>query len=591
MENRLLYLFAVLLSLGILFPTLGQTTNDDQEYQKFRKMGEYNMSEGDYEKARRLLRVCLTLPKYEEDAYIKKLVEDCNAIVIAQQRYEKALQGNEEIAPVLEELLKLNILSPNDRFFKSRATQRIEQKADEYLKAGNVENATKLYELSYDLTPVVGVGFKLEQANNQYVIKHKKNSQSYLNYIRKKENKRPTVVSVNDADEYAQIIKAADEALRKGNYDLARRKYMAAMQVPNHENDQYAGEQITKATRLFRLGKQIEERQTQNDARGKLAYVRDALALSPNDATLRAQAAQAAVEVGDEMLAKELFADAKRFYQEAAKYGANGVAGKVTEAENKIKLKRQENAQKQAKQGETNQEKKKNQKTKKIELSKQIPASTTKKEQNVKPLKERKPRRETPVLVGGALTAGVSAAFPLLNNGGTNIKAPVSLQWHGGGQLIILPQSQLSPILGVNYVPIRFQTVNAAKTTSLENFAFNLLQIPVGLRYSYPLSNEDLRIQLVCGGTLNLPQKLNYTNYAMDINNTDINALNKKILGFYGGIGLSKNFNKRRSLSLMLNYQRTNNLLNPNFKDNATNRSRASLLWQGMGIELVFRVF
>ncbi|MFN3382127.1 MAG: hypothetical protein ACK41O_21925, partial [Runella zeae] len=396
MKNRLLYLLVVLLSTGALFSVFGQTTSDDQEYQKFRKMGEYTMSEGDYEKARKLLRVCLTLPKYEEDAYIKKLVEDCNAIVMAQQRYEKALQGNEEIVSALQELLKLNILSPNDRFLKSRATQKIEQKADEYLKTGNVEYATRLYELAYDLTPVVGLGFKLEQANNQYVVKHKKNSQSYLNYIRKKQNKRPADVSVSDADEYAQIIKAADEALRKGNYDLARRKYMAAMQVPNHENDKYAEEQINKVTRLFRLSKQVEERQAQSDARGKLIYARDALALSPDNATLRAQVAQAAMQVGDEMLAKELFADAKRFYQEAAKYGADGMTEKVAEAENKIKLKRQENAHKQAQDEKNNPEKKKGQKNKKIKPPKQIPTSITKKEPKVKPPKERKPRREMP---------------------------------------------------------------------------------------------------------------------------------------------------------------------------------------------------
>jgi hypothetical protein len=441
---------------------------------------------------------------------------------------------------------------------------------------------------------------------------------------------------------------------------LARRKYSAATQVPGHENDNYADEQRLRITRLQQLNKRLEE--TQNDPRGQLIYARDALSLSPDDATLRPKAAKAAVQVGDEMLSKELFADAKRYYQEAARYGANGISEKIADTENKIKAKRQENAKKQVEET-TNQKEKKQAKIKKTKpalqktitpptskndstiaitvedsLKKQTKTSTKppkpltakqlerqrkaaereslrnkkrldkqalrdakrktrkkvlkpKKEPKEKPAKEQKPRSEMPTLVGVAVTAGASAAFPVLNNGSSNVKTPTSLQWYGGGQVIVLPDAKFSPIVGVHYAPVRFQTADAAKTIPLERFAFDLVQIPVGLRYNYPMSNEGLSLYLETGATLNLPRKLNYTNYAVDINNTDLNMLNKQILGFYGGIGMSKYLSKRRSVSLMLQYQRTDNLLNLDYKDNATNRSRASMLLQGLSVQLIFRVF
>ncbi|MBB3842019.1 hypothetical protein FHS57_006048 [Runella defluvii] len=561
-----LYLFW-LVALGRWFPMKGQVTTDAQEYQQYKTMAEYSMTEGDYEKARKLWRICLTLPKYENDTKAQQKADDCTKIIAAQQHYQKALNGEEDIMPAFRDLLKLQPISPQDKFFKTRITQQIEQTADKYLKEGNVEQATKLFGYAYEMTPVVGLAFKLEQADMKYVEKYQRNSLPYTNYKQKKNTPQNNTNSLLELDEYAQIIKSADEALKNGNYDLARRKYSAATQVPGHENDHYADEQRLRITRLQQINKRLEE--TQNDPRGQLIYARDALSLSPDDATLRPKAAKAAVQVGDEMLSKELFADAKRYYQEAARYGANGMNEKIADTENKIKAKRQENAKKQ------------------VEVAKQ----KGKKQPNLQPAKEPKPRREMPTLVGVAITAGASAAFPILNNGSSNIKTPISLQWYGGGHLIVLPDGKFSPIVGVHYAPVRFQTAAAAKTIPLERFAFDLLQIPVGLRYKYPMSNQDLSIHFEAGATFNLPRKLNYTNYAVEINNTDLNMLNNQTLGFYGGIGMSKYLSKRRSVSLMLQYQRTDNLLNLDYKDNATNRSRASMLLQGLSVQLIFRVF
>lgn len=657
MRKACLYIFW-LIALGRWFPMQGQATTDTQEYQQYKTMAEYSMAEGDYEKARKLWRICLTLPKYEYDIKAKQKADDCTKIIAAQQRYQKALNGEEDIMPAFQDLLKLQSISPQDKFFKTRITQKIEQTADKYLKEGNVEQATKLFGYAYEMTPVVGLAFKLEQADMKYVEKYQRNSLPYTNYKQKKNTPQNNTNPLLELDEYAQIIKSADEALKSGNYDLARRKYTAATQVPGHENDNYADEQRLRIVRLQQLNRRLEE--TQNDPRGQLIYARDALLLSPDNPTLRSQAAKAAVQVGDEMLGKELFADAKRYYQEAKKYGADGMTEKIADAENKIKVKRQENASKQVDET-TNPRIKKQEKIKKKKsvkeksmtppsaknniavtvedsLYKQNKISTKspkpltakqlerqrkaaeqetarnkkrqdkqalrdakrktskkapkpKKKPKEKPAKEQKPRREMHTLVGVAITAGASAAFPILNNGSSNIKTPTSLQWYGGGRLIVLPDAKFSPIVGVNYAPVRFQTADAAKTIPLERFAFDLLQIPVGLRYKYPMSNEGLSLHVETGATLNLPRKLTYTNFAMDINNTDLNMLNKQTLGLYGGFGLSKQFSKRRSVTLMLNYQRTSNLLNPDFKDSATNRSRASMLLQGLSVQLIFRVF
>ena len=566
MHKAWLYIFW-LIALGRWFPMQGQATTDAQEYQQYKTMAEYSMGEGDYEKARKLWRVCLTLPKYENDAKTQQKVDDCTKIIAAQQRYQKALNGEEDIIPAFQDLLKLQPISPQDKFFKTRITQKIEQTADKYLKEGNVEQATKLFGYAYQMTPVVGVAFKLEQADKKYVEKYQRNSLPYTHYIQKKNTLKNNTDPVVELDEYAQIIKSADDALKSGNYDLARRKYTAATQVPGHENDSYADEQRLRIARLQQLNRRLEE--TQNDPRGQLIYARDALSLSPDDATLRPKAAKAAVQVGDEMLSKELFADAKRYYQEAARYGANGMSEKIADTENKIKAKRQENAKKH------------------VEVAKE----KGNKQPNLQPAKDQKTHREIPPLVGIAVVGAAMPIFPMLNNGATKVNTNITVQWFGGGQLIILPDSKFSPVLGVNYLPVKLQSINADKTNPLERFDFNLLQIPVGLRFNYPIGNRDFNAHLQAGATLNLPGKFNYTNYAVDVTNTDITTLNKQTLGFYGGIGLSKYLSKRRSVSLMLNYRRTNNLLNPDFKDNATNHSRASLLLQGVGVELIFRVF
>ncbi len=149
----------------------------------------------------------------------------------------------------------------------------------------------------------------------------------------------------------------------------------------------------------------------------------------------------------------------------------------------------------------------------------------------------------------------------------------------------------ISPTVGINFLPVRIATTNAAKTARLENFDFDLLQIPVGLRLSKPLGNSDFDVQLHGGVTLNLPRNINYTNHLVDIATTDAALLRPQTLGFYGGVGLSRSLGAHRSVGLMLNYQRTNNLLNLDYKDTATNHPRAALAFQSLSIQLIFKVF
>lgn len=574
-------LYKIVLCCTILLLTekyycLAQTNaspkSENPEYKQYRYLADAYFNEGDYEKATRLYRLCLSVPTHDKDTYATERIALCQRITTAQKSFDNALKTKPDVNPELQVVKQALAQNPKDMVSRQRLGVQLEQDGDARLQRGDYEGAVNRYAATQEVTPTKSVAFKMEKANEVYQQKAQKPLPQYQTYQQTSQKPNPQTerrrISIAAQNEYTRYRDEADAALKSGNYDLARRKYIAATQVPGYEGDRYVEEQTTKIARLKNLNKRLQE--SQNDPRGQLIYTRDALALNPDDASLRTQAAQAAVQVGDEMLSKELFADAKRYYQEAEKYGANGMNEKIAEANTKIQDKRDEIV-----------------KTKAALAGGDNPGALT----IDKPTKQRNARRERPTLVGVAITAGASVAFPVLNNGGSSVKTPASLQWYGGGQVIVLPNAKFSPIVGVHYSPVRFQTADVAQTTPLERFAFDLLQIPVGLRYNYPMSNEDLSLHLEAGATLNLPRKLNYTNYAMDVTNTDLNILNKQTLGFYGGIGMSKYLSKRRSVSLMLQYQRTDNLLNLDYKDNATNRSRASMLLQGLSVQLIFRVF
>lgn len=576
-------LYKIVLCCTILLLTeghycLAQTNtspkSENPEYKQYKYLADAYFNEGDYEKATRLYRLCLSVPTHDKDTYATERMAVCQRITTAQKSFDNALKTKPDVNPELQVVKQALAQNPKDMVSRQRLAVQLEQDGDARLQRGDYEGAVNRYAATQEVTPTKSVAFKMEKANEAYQQKVQKPLPQYQAYQQNPQKPKPNPqteqrrISIAAQNEYTRYRDEADAALKSGNYDLARRKYIAATQVPSYEGDRYVEEQTSKIARLKNLNKRLEE--TQNDPRGQLIYTRDALALNPEDASLRTQAAQAAVQVGDEMLSKGLFADAKKYYQEAEKYGANGMNEKIADANTKIQDKRDEIA-----------------KTKAALAGGDNPGALT----IDKPTKQRNAHRERPTLVGVAITAGASTAFPILNNGSSNVKTPTSLQWYGGGQFIVLPDAKFSPIVGVNYAPVRFQTADAAKTIPLERFAFDLLQIPVGLRYNYSMSNEDFSLHLEAGATLNLPRKLNYTNYDMDVTNTDLNMLNKQTLGFYGGIGLSKYLSKHRSVSLMLQYQRSTNLLNLDYKDNATNRSRASMLLQGLSVQLTFRVF
>lgn len=547
---------------------------DNSEYRQYKYLADAYFNEGDYEKATRLYRLCTAVPTYEKDAYANDRLAICHRIHNAQMNFDKALKSKPDIKPELQALKQELAKNPKDFTARQRLALQMEQEGDNRLRRGDYEGAMNRFIAIQEIAPTKSVAFKIEKTNALYRQKTQKSLPQYHTYLlnSQKSYLTPQVeqrhISIASQNEYTRYRNEADEALKSENYDLAGRKYIAATQVPGYEGDRYAEEQTIKIARLKTLNKRLSE--TQNDPRGQLLYIREALSINPDSPTLRNQAAQAATQAGDEMFTKGLFADAKRYYQEAEKYGANGMTEKIAEANTKIQDKRDEIA-----------------KNRVALTGGDHPSSLTVE----KSTKSSKSHREMPILIGIEAAGGFMVAFPALYNGNINVNTKATVQWYGGGQLIILPNRKLSPILGISYLPVKFQSINTAKTNALEKFELNLLQIPVGLRYNYALSNSDFSAHLEGAATLNLPRKWSYTNYAADVTNTDINALNKKTLGFYAGMGLSKYLTKRRSVSLMFNYRRTNNLLNPDFKDNATNRSRASLLLQGVGIELIFRVF
>lgn len=563
MKNRRLCWVLLLVSLWDSAANAQTATAPSSEYKQYKTMADYSFEQGDYLKAQRLYEACLTMPKQDQNAEVKQQIVACVAIETAFKNLQEVLQNNpKELKTALQAVVMARSLYRKPAYLQQQAFKIIETEADQWLKNGKLEEAAECYLAIYELEPLPSVALKMEQTNRKYTEKFNRPLPQYQAFQSKQKpgSIKPLIAkTLTNQEEYELYRNDANANFQNGKYDLARRKYNAALQVSGFENDRYAQNQLLKSAKLLRLQKAAETAQTPAAA---LLNAREALLQNPNDANLKINLAQLAQQAGDELLKAGFYADAKKRYQEAAQHGASNLTSKMAEADQKIAEKRAEVNKKRA------------------EALGQVQKKS-----------QRETRREKSQLVGAALTAESYYDMPVLNNGNDKVNTTPKLNFAGGAQFIFLPTKMLSSTVGINFLLVRIATTNAVKTAQIESFDFNLLQVPVGVRFSKSLGNSDFELQMHGGITFNLPRNIKYTNYLVDVTTTDANVLSPQTMGFYGGIGLSKHLSKRRSVSLMLNYQRTNNLLNSDFKDNAINRSRASLLLQGVGIQLIFRVF
>ena len=643
-NQRFVWILMGCLCFGI--QAIGQA-DSDSEYKQYKTMADYSFEQGDYAKAKRLYEACVAMPKQTENDEVKQQIKACNEIEAAFKSLQNAVKNNpKELQTALKAFMDVRSFHRKPAYLQQQAFKIIETEADQWFKNGKFEEAAECYLAIYELSPLPNLSLKIEQANRNYTEKFKRALPQYERFQAKQKPSNAKLAppkQLSNQQEYDQYRTAADASFGEGNYDLARRKYNAALQVVGFENDKYAQNQLLKSTKLIQLQKAASSAKGNTGA--MLLNAREALAQNPNDAKLKADLGKAAEAVGNEMFEKALFADAKRYYQEAESYGALGMETKIKETETKIKEKRanvqpnpvEELSKEQKRKKQTQQrpikqsespkdniavpQTEKNRERQGLDKTVKLPKPLTAKQlerqrkaaerlalrqqkqaareaKTKRPNKEKVLRSQIPkqqksfdkTIVGVAITGGIGIGLPVLHNGSNAVVAKKTATLEGGIQGILFPNGKLSPMIGVNYLTTNFQSFSASDIP-LERFEFDLLQVPIGLRFNHSLAEGTWRAHLHAGATLNFPQKFSYSNYAMDINTTDMTMISKQKVGFYGGLGLSRKLSERRSVSLLLNYQRTDNLLNLDYNDPAMNRSRASMVFQSLSIQLVFKVF
>ncbi|MGA0559286.1 tetratricopeptide repeat protein [Larkinella sp. VNQ87] len=101
----------------------------DEEYDRYKKRGDDFFKEGRYFEARRQYQNCLDVPGFENDAYAKKRIDECNTGIELRDKVQDALdQKSGQVAiDLLHQLLALN---PDDIITQG-------QMADFYEREGN----------------------------------------------------------------------------------------------------------------------------------------------------------------------------------------------------------------------------------------------------------------------------------------------------------------------------------------------------------------------------------------------------------------------------------------------------------------------
>jgi tetratricopeptide (TPR) repeat protein len=534
---------------------------ESSEYNQYKNLADGYYNEGNYNRANQAYKLCLTVPTFDNDPAAIAQVAICQKIITAQSNFESTLKTNGDINTALQNLRQALSQNSKDISARQRIALQLEQDGDSHLKKNEYETAAQRYILIQTMAATKNIGFKIEKTNELYLSKFKKPLPQYVTFVQnQKSTELPTTkAAIADDAEYIAYRDAANEAFKSGNYESAKLKYNAAMQVPNYEADKYAEDQLVKSSKIIHLKKKTDEAQAAGDFRSAYLFGKEALVLNPYNSELKKQVAQATETLGDELLAKGLFADAKTSYQEAMRLGGSDLSAKIVDVEIKI-----------------------------AEI--RTTAATAKQALMATPLQPRK-EKDPFGWLGIQLYVGSYRLMPQLDNGSGQVNTSAGLQFYGGGQVVLFPSKKIAVFTGLNVMSNTFGSTNTSQSNKVESIALNLIQIPVGLRFNKRLGRSDFDLHFQAAVTVNKPTKFSYINHTTEANSTDLSSLNTATMGYQGAIGISKYLSKHHAIFLMINCQQTNNLLNNDYKDNATNRSRASMALSGIGIELIFRLF
>jgi tetratricopeptide (TPR) repeat protein len=517
------------------------------------------MSNGDYALALKTYRLC---PK--QDDYAALQADKCSQIVAAQQQLETAIDQKKDLKQAIGNLTQLQKFSPNDRKFKIAIAQRLAKEADKELKMGNWEQSVRYNILAYDVEPLDDIVFKLDRANDQYQAQNKKPIADYAIFKEKKkqDGQKPTPNKPLE-NEYEKFW---------SQYPLALKRYNLCLSVVGHQNDRAAEGQIlaaTKARNALTRGNTFLNQNRFGEAASEYKIV---LEINPDDAITKQLAARAYESYGDELRDKQAWSDAKRNYEAAlALEYSEELVRKIKVVERKIKQN-----------GDNSKELSPSNPTRDTTIAKPKPRQPPKPPTNLK-----KPT----ALVSLDLSGGFNYGLPVLSNQSGMVKSRGILDRQYGVALVLLPQKKMSLVIGANYGIVKFNSLNT-NGMALEKFEMGHLQIPVSLRLNLPI-NDEAQLHFQAGVTANKILKFSYDNYINNQSQNHTGFFNSNTLGFEASVGYSHRLfeNGRSRVGLMFTYSRTANVLDLNFKDEATNRSNTSMILSGVGVKVFFRLF
>ncbi len=621
---------------------------EGSEYEKYLKMGDYQMSEGNYEKAKKLYGACQAMPNRGQDPLIGQKLSTCTQFIETQQQLNAVIIQKKDIKPDLDRFLALEGLNPNDKYFKERLLQKLEEAGDKLFALGELELSAQYFLLVHGIRPLPNMVMRLERVNEKYQEKTKQPLPLFVQFKKDEAEKKQRAVKQESPEaEYQRFWAAATDAFKVGNYPLALKRYNLCLSVRGYENDKAAQDQIMAATKAREALKRGNALMQQNKCGEAAHEYRTLLVINPDDNLTKQMASSALECYGDFYREKQLWADARKNYEEAFAFaGSAQLLEKLKAMDRKIAA-----ATRSASQPTTaNEESPKKPKKTKSEKAKTIDSAAvnvpkktiqqpdkpltarqlarlekqrqkeeyrnrqrqlrqTEREKRRaerlarrKPNKDEKPKGHFEIdpekgkginwaeVVAMELSGGLNYGLPMLKNQTGNIQSRGTLGPRFGAELVFLPNKTVSLVVGANYGISKFNSVRASSNTPLERFEIGHLQIPILLRLNKDI-DDNTQLHLQGGVVLNKVTKFNYDNYTKNINQTNTAIFNGNTLGFEVSVGYTTTFLNKSRIGMMLTYNRSLNLLDPNYKDEATNRSSTSMLLSGVGFKVIFRVF
>lgn len=527
------------------------------EYLQFKAMADAAFDDGNFEKAQRLFTVCLEMVSGDEYAAAK--LSTCQELNNGLKQLEAAIKTNNQalLKTVLNNLKSTKSYSSQTNLLKNRVLLLLEKEADQRLKNGDLENAVRLYTRTHELLPASGLTFKMERANLMYLEKYKKNMEAYADFQKSRKLKNQlTLLPTNDEAE--SLRKKADDFFAKGEWDKAQKLYNAALVLGEGKRPDIE-QRLVDIANNKRLDRQKAEADEQSNFGLSAKIGEEMLKSRPTDAQLKSNVADNYQKLADKYYGEGSFANARDYYRKANETEPNAIlAAKIDDTEKKIA---------------------------EIRL-----ANSEKRKEVLKTPSSKKSQKGT-AIVGMGVVAGLNYLQPTLTNGSTPLNAVRKLGWHAGLQVILMPESNASIIVGGLYNTNRFYVPNADKTAKIEDLSLNTLQLSASFRLQKSLGSTDSKVFVVAGLGYNKPINPSYQNYLVDKSITSANSFSTGF-NYNVGLGLSKAIGKRQALSFMISYDGgMQNAFTSTFKDGSANKGMPSLILSNLKCTILLKIF